>query len=147
MSAVKQLEIVQRVTQNEERRRARGLAERQRRVSECEAKLLELERYEHSYKSEFARAAERGMNGARVREYQAFLERLANAVRQQLEILSRARAERDAELCDWRRAAQQAEMVEHVVVRRRDEERVVEDRREQRAFDELSAMRSARHGQ
>ena len=80
-----------------------------------------------------------------MREFQAFLTRLAGALRQQGEILERTKAERDLELCDWRRAAQRADMVDHVVRRREDEERRAAERAEQRESDDRSLRRSHRH--
>lgn len=147
MRASKQLELVQRVVDGEERRRAEGLAARERRVTECEAKLAELERYHTGYATEFSKHAGRGMTGARLREFQSFLVRLGEALRQQAEIVDRAKAERDAELASWQQAAQRAEMVEHVVTRRKGEERRAADRAEQRESDERSLRKYPRHEQ
>ncbi len=145
MRASKQLEVVQRVMDEQERRRAEGLATRERRVVESEVKLAELQRYHSSYANEFARHAERGMNGARLREFQSFLLRLAEALRQQAEIVDRAKADRDTELAGWRKAAQRAEMVDHVVKRRKATERRGVERQEQRESDERSLRKHHRH--
>lgn len=147
MRASKQLELVQRVTDEEERRRAEGLATRERRVAECEAKLAELQRYHAGYQREFAKHAGGGMNGARLRDFQAFLARLGEALRQQGEIVERAKMERDAELAGWRQAAQRADMVDHVVKRRKEEERRAVEHEEQRESDERSLRRHTRHEQ
>ena len=136
--ASRQLQVVQRVTDNEKRRQAERLAARERRVLECEAKLAELTSYHQNYAREFAERAGRGIDGARLRAFQTFLARLAEAVRQQTEIVERARAERDADRDSWRRAAQRADMVGHVVKRRSNEERRARDRQEQRESDERS---------
>ena len=145
MPANKPLSLIQRVTDDEERRRAESLATRERRVTDCEAKLAELERYHTGYLSEFAHHAARGIDGGRVREFQAFLSRLAEALRQQSEVVERAKADRDAELSSWRRAAQRAQMVDHVVKRREADERRISERREQRESDERSARTFRRH--
>jgi len=137
----KQLETVQRVIGGEERRRAERLAAAERRVKDCEAKLAELSAYQADYAGDFARRASRGLDGARVRHFQTFLARLGEAVRQQSEIVDRARAERDAELEDWRQAARRAQVVGRVVEERRGEARRESDRREQRESDELSLTR------
>ncbi len=142
----KQLQVVRRVTDNEERRQAERLAARERRLAECEAKLAELSSYEGNYAREFAERAGRGMDGARLRAFQTFLARLGEAVRQQAEIVDRARAERDAERDSWRRAAQRAEMVHHVVERRKAEERRAQERQEQRESDERSLRKFHRRG-
>jgi flagellar protein FliJ len=137
----KQLQVVQRVTNSEERRQAERLAARERRLAECETKLAELTSYQQNYLREFTERAGRGMDGAQLRAFQTFLARLGEAVRQQAEIVERARAERDADRDSWRRAAQRAEMVGHVVKRRKNDERRALDRQEQRESDERSLRR------
>jgi flagellar protein FliJ len=143
----KQLKLVKRVTDDEERRCAESLAARERRVAESEAKLAELERYHLGYAGEFGKHVARGIDGARIREFQAFLSRLSEAMRQQGEILERARADRDLERSSWRRAAQRAEMVDHVVKRREQQERRAVEREEQRESDERSLRKLHRHEQ
>jgi len=145
MRASKQLKLVQRVTDDEERRCAESLAARERRVKDSEAKLAELERYHCGYVSEFAKQVASGIDGARIREFQAFLSRLAEALRQQSEIVERVKADRDVERSSWRLAAQRSEMVDHVVKRREGEERYAAERQEQRESDELSQRKSHRH--
>jgi flagellar protein FliJ len=143
----KQLQTVQKVTENEERRHAERLAARERRLAECEAKLTELTSYHGNYAREFAERAGRGMDGARLRAFQTFLARLGEAVRQQTEIVDRVRAERDADRDSWRRAAQRAAMVGHVVQRRKGEQRRALDRQEQRDSDERSLRKFHRRGE
>ncbi|HUN26965.1 MAG TPA: flagellar export protein FliJ [Steroidobacteraceae bacterium] len=147
MRQSKRLEPVQRVMDGEQRRRAQTVAASERRVGECEVKLAELQGYQHSYAQEFTRHAGRGMSGARVRDFQTFLTRLGEAVRQQLEILARARAERDEHIAAWRRASQRADMVGRVVIGRRNEERRGEEREEQRDTDERAARGRGHHGE
>lgn len=147
MRATQQLKLVQRVTDAEERRRAEGLAAHERRVAECEAKLAELERYHAGYAREFTKRAQLGMDGARLRAFQTFLARLVDALRLQAEIVASARTDRDAELAGWRKAAQRADMIEHLVERRDAEARRAADRDEQRQCDERSQRRSPRDEQ
>jgi flagellar FliJ protein len=136
MSESRRLQVVQRVTDAEERRQAERLGACERRVSECEAKLGELEGYQASYAADFARAATNGMAGARLRDFQAFMARLGEAVRQQGDVLARAREERDAARANWQRAAQRAEIVDHVVTHRQNDEQRALDQKEQRESDE-----------
>jgi flagellar protein FliJ len=145
MRASKQLKLVKRVTDDAERRCAESLAVRERRVTDSETKLAELERYHTGYLSEFTKQVARGIDGARIREFQSFLSRLSEALRQQSEIVERARADRDVERSSWRRAAERAEMVDHVVKRREGEERLAAERQEQRESDQRSQRKSHRH--
>ena len=141
MRESRRLQVVQRVTDAEERRQTERLAACERRVSECEAKLAELEGYQASYAADFVRAAGAGMNAARLRDFQAFMARLAEAVRQQVDIVERARTERDEAHADWQRAAQRAEIVDHVVTHRQNEEQRALDQKEQRESDERAQSR------
>ena len=140
MKRAQRLEMVQNVVDDQERRRAEALAASERRVSESEAKLAELETYHESYVRGFAIRAEAGIDANLARDYQAFLARLEEALRQQNQIVIRARAQRDGEMQIWQGAAQRAEAVGQMVKRFRTEEARASDRQEQVESDERSAQ-------
>jgi flagellar FliJ protein len=131
--------MVQNVVDDQERRKAEALAVSESRVTESEAKLAELQSYHDSYVRGFAIRAESGIDGNMARDYQAFLARLEEAVRQQTQIVIRARAQRDGEMQNWQGAAQRAEAVGQMVKRFQSEEARAVDRREQFESDERSA--------
>jgi flagellar FliJ protein len=139
MKRTQRLEMVQHVVDDQERRRAEALALSERRVTESETKLAELENYHDSYVRGFAIRAQAGMDGVMARDYQAFLARLEEALRQQNQIVIRARAQRDSEMQNWQGAAQRAEAVGQMVKRFQVEEARALDRREQAESDERSA--------
>src|SRR5262249_9922442 len=122
MKRAQRLEMVQNVVDDQERRRAEALAASQRRVTDSETKLAELQAYHESYARGFAIRAEAGIDGALARDYQAFLARLEEALRQQNQVVIRARAQRDGEMQIWQGAAQRAEAVGQMVKRFRSEE-------------------------
>ncbi len=136
MKRAQRLQLVQHVVDDQERRRAEALAQCEQRVTESEAKLVELENYHASYVRGFAARAERGIDAAMARDYQAFLARLEEAMRQQSLIVTRSRAQRDGELRTWQGAAQRAEAVGQMVRRFQSEEVRTADRREQSESDE-----------
>lgn len=136
MKRAQRMGTVRRVVEDTEKARAEHLAASERRLGECESKLAELERYEAEYLREFGRRAGAGMGSGSVRDYQVFLTRLAEAVRQQTQITMRARAERDAERERWRSAAQRAHSVGRLVDRWSEEDRRLLEQREQRESDE-----------
>jgi flagellar FliJ protein len=138
MKRSQRLEMVQNVVDDLERRKAEALALSERRVVEGEAKLAELEAYLASYVRGFAARAQAGMDGIMARDYQAFLDRLEEAVRQQHQALARSRAQRDGERRTWQGAAQRAEAVGQIVKRFQTEEGRAEDQREQAESDERS---------
>jgi len=122
--------------ENAERRLAQSLAGFERRLSEADAKLLELRRYRGEYEQQFTARVATGMGAAELRDYQAFLARLTEAMRQQQAVVNRLQAERDAERSRWQEAARRAKAIDHVVTRWQAEERRVADQREQRDTDE-----------
>jgi len=145
MKRAQRLQIVQRVVDDQERNRAEALACSERRLRENEAKLNELEAYHANYVRDFTLRAGSGMDGVMVRDYQAFLARLEEAIRQQNQVVTRARAQRDSELRTWQGAAQRAEAVGQMVKRFQTEEERALDRREQHEADERS-QRAWAHG-
>jgi flagellar protein FliJ len=136
MKRSQRLQMVQQVVDDNERRRAERFASSEKRVAECEAKLAELEAYQLSYARDFSARAGQGIGGAGLRDYQTFLARLGEAVRQQNQLVTRARLERDADRENWQGAAQRAEAVGQIMKRWQGEERRAVDRQEQLESDE-----------
>ena len=136
MKRAKRLEPVQHIVDEAQKRLAMSVAAFEKRVLEGEAKLAELERYKGEYEQAFAQRAGRGIGVADLRDYQAFLARLAEAIKQQQALVIRARAEHQEERLKWQEALKRSKALGHVVERWQAEERQVSDRREQRESDE-----------
>ena len=136
MSPRQRLQMVQRVTDERERQHARKLAQSRTRVAQCEAKLKELQGYRAGYIDDFDRRAASGMRGAGIREFQAFLAKLAEAIRQQEELLEKARADSETERTHWQGAAQRSQIMDKVVEHHVARETKTRDRREQRETDD-----------
>ncbi len=136
MTRSQRLKPVQDVIESAEKRLAQSLAAFERRVTEAESKLSELTRYRGDYEQQFAQRAATGMGVAELRDYQAFLARLTEAMRQQHSIVQRARADRDLERVRWQDAAKRSKALDHVVTQWHVEERRTADRRDQRDTDE-----------
>ena len=138
MTRVDRLDVVQQVADRNERERAERLAEAERNAIEAEQKLVALERYRNEYEEQLATRGAAGVEVSGVREFHAFLARLGAALVAQRQVLSAARATRDAVLISWREAAQRAQVVQTLADRWQDEARRDEDRRDQRESDELA---------
>jgi flagellar FliJ protein len=132
---------VQNLYDDTERRLAVALATVEKKVADAETKLRELERYRGDYENQFKQRAGRGIGATELRDYQAFLARLSDAIRQQQAVVKRAQSERDAERQRWEEAAKRAKALGHVVEQWQTEERRASDRREQRESDERSQRR------
>jgi flagellar FliJ protein len=136
MKRAKRLEPVQQIVDDAQRRLALSVAAFEKRVLEGEAKLQELQRYKGEYEQQFSQRAGRGIGATDLRDYQAFLARLAEAIRQQQALVTRARAEHQAERVKWQEALKRSKALGHVVERWQAEERHMNDRRDQRESDE-----------
>lgn len=132
---------VQSLFEDTEKRLALGLATVERKVADAEAKFHELERYRNDYENQFKQRAGRGIGATDLRDYQAFLARLVEAIRQQQAVVRRAQSDRDAERSRWQEAAKRAKALGHVVEKWQSEERRASDRREQNESDERAQRR------
>ena len=142
MKRSKRMQTVERVVADTEKKRAESLAASERKLNECESRLTELETYQKNYADQFNARAGAGMGALGLRDYQTFMTRLADAVKQQTQIVQKAREDRDAELKTWQNAAQRSEAVGGLVKRWQTEERREDDRREQRDSDERAQRES-----
>ncbi len=136
MSPTQRLQLVQRVTDEKKRQQARRLAQTRARVAECEVKLKELQGYHAGYVRDFDRRAASGIGGAGIREFQAFLAKLAEAVRQQEELLLKARSESEAARSNWQGAAQRSQIMGKVIEHHAVRETRASERRDQRESDD-----------
>jgi flagellar FliJ protein len=130
------MQPVQTVVDEKERQRAEQLAGGEQKVSASEKRLAELTQYEADYRHNFKNKVSAGMSSLELRDYQMFLAKLAEAIRQQNALVSAARQERDEHRTQWQHAAQRAKAVENVIDHWQAEERKATDRREQRDSDE-----------
>jgi flagellar protein FliJ len=150
MKKTERIGMVRRAVDDIERCKAEALAACEKGVHAAQAKLDELEAYRAAYVRDLARRAGAGMSGAGMREYQVFLSRLDEALRQQTQILAQARVQRGAELESWRTAARRAAAVGNLASHWQAEERVAADKVEQKESDERSqhqwSRRSLAHG-
>lgn len=119
-----------------ERERAAKAQMADQRLREAETRLEELERYRRDYASGLGQRVAGGMSGPALRDFHAFLGRLDGAIDQQRKVIVRCEAEREFDQQRWREVAVQLKAVSAVIDRWRVEERVVQDRLEQRDIDE-----------
>jgi flagellar protein FliJ len=135
---------VQQVLDGTERARARDVGAAQRSLSAAEKRLQELQQYHADYRSGFERSAKAGGNALALRDYQQFLGRLEEAVRQQEQIVIQARQSVAGSTTQWRSAARRVKAVDAVVDKWQVEERRLEGRREQKDIDERAQRQQPR---
>lgn len=144
MKRAKRLQPVQHIVDEAQKRLAMSVAAFEKRVLEGEKKLEELVRYKAEYEQGFQQRAAGGIGVMEMRDYQAFLARLAEAIKQQQALVNRARAEHEAERVKWQEALKRSKALGHVVERWERDERHVIERREQRDSDERAQRKISR---
>ncbi len=144
MKRVDRLEPVQKVVDDTERRLAEHCASAERLLQVSEQKLTELQSYRDDYTEGFARRAGDGMGARDLVDYQAFMTRLNDAIKQQAQVVQRARSESEVQRRRWQEAAQRAKALGNVITRWQQEELRAADQREQRDSDERGQRRPAR---
>jgi flagellar FliJ protein len=132
------LNEVRRVIQTERDGASQRLAHKQSSLAFAGNRLQELLQYREDYLRRFRKDAGAGLSGTRVRDYQTFLAKLDQAIRQQQSALAKARAEADFEREKLRDISGQLAAVSGVADRWSGEERRTEERLDQQRSDELS---------
>ena len=138
MTRSKRMQPIKTLADDRERDAGRALSRAQAALEAAEKQLAELV----SYRAEYAARQQDGgaVDVARVQNFQAFLGRLEDAIRQQQQVVDQARAAADALGATWRERKIESASLGKVVSRLQTQERVITDRREQAATDERASM-------
>jgi flagellar FliJ protein len=147
MTRSERLDVVQQVANRNEREHAERVAAAQRHLQEMEDKHAALVKYRGEYEAGFQARSRAGFDAIGVRDFQAFLARLGEALAAQAEVVTQARAALDGVRAQWREAAQRVHVVDSLAERWQTEETRAADRREQNTTDELSSQRAAQREQ
>ena len=117
---------------------ARDLAERQRTLAQHESRLEELRQYAEDY----ANSQMAATSPAQLANRRAFLERIDQALKQQLQNVDRSRVSVDIERDRLLLASRDKQVLEQLAASYRVQERQIVDRRDQREMDDLGARRA-----
>jgi flagellar protein FliJ len=142
MKRAQRLETVDRLVRDKEQECALRAAGAQARLTDAESRAHELRRYLGEYRQAFEQRARSGMRVTGVRDYQAFITRIGEAVRQQETLVQQLTVECERARTQWRHAAVRKSGVGRLIARVRAEARVQEERAVQQEQDE----RAQRHG-
>lgn len=141
-SRSKRFEPIREIAANSAIDLSRAVAEARQRVVELERQCDQLKGYRDEYMRKSTQSAA-AMDSVRLQNYRAFLDRLGDAVRQQMIKLGVARAEYEARRSVWAVKRIEAESLGRAVERFRQEEQQVAERREQRDSDEAAQRLAA----
>jgi flagellar protein FliJ len=135
---------VQQVLSDAEQARARELGSAQQRLADAEAKLGDLRKYHADYQRSFQVRGQQGQSVTALRDFQAFLARLEEALKQQEKAVAMAREQVSMQRRNWQGAARQVKAVESVVERWQSAEARATDRRDQKETDERAQRSTTR---
>jgi flagellar protein FliJ len=124
------------MAQETERECAVQMASVQGRLADAERRCHELKRYLEEYRDMFRRRATAGMGVSGMRDYQTFIARLGDAVRQQEGAIGQLQADCERARASWLQAAARSSAVRKVIANVRSEDQRLEDRRNQKESDE-----------
>jgi flagellar protein FliJ len=127
---------VKQVLGSAERDRAREVGATQKALVEAEARLLDLQQYHLDYLKDFQQRAKAGQNALTLRDYQQFLARLQEAVKQQEQVVAQARDAVASSTQRWQGAARRVKAIDSVVDKWQREEGRTAARIEQKVIDE-----------
>jgi flagellar FliJ protein len=139
MMKSKRFEPIQEIASTSAKDLSRAMGEAGRKVADLERKLQQLQSYRDEYTKSSANSGA-SMDAVKLQNYRSFLDRLGEALRQQIKSLEHARADYEKKRAQWSEKRVEAESLGRVVERFRKEERHALDQREQREGDE-AAMR------
>jgi len=134
----KRLEPVGALAEEAERECAAQVAAVQGRLADAQRSCLELKRYLGEYQSMFQQraSASAGIGVSGMRDYQTFIARLGEAVRQQQGMIEQLQADCECARARWVEAAARKSAVRKVIANVRAEDQKLEERRNQNESDE-----------
>jgi flagellar protein FliJ len=137
MMKSKRFEPIQEIASNAASDSSRAMGEAACKVADLERQLDQLRSYRDEYLRNSSQSAA-AIDAVKLQNYRSFLDRLGEALRQQLKSLDSARAEYDKRHAAWSEKRIEAESLGRAVDRFRKEEQHVADRREQREGDDAA---------
>lgn len=142
MKRSKRMEPVHRIASEHAAVLARAYAERREVLEQEQERMAQLRGFRREYEQKLAVSAGKGIDAYRLRDYNAFLSRIDEAIAHQQQNLARLVGEVEQLRQTWLDQWGNARALEHLVGRYRREERQADTARDQRLNDELAQRRS-----
>jgi flagellar FliJ protein len=144
MKRSERMEPVYRLASERATEQAQAYATRRERLDQERERMAQLRGFRREYEQKLAVSAGQGIDAYRLRDYNAFLARIDEAIRHQQQSLARLEAEVDGLRLIWLEQWGNARALEQLVTRYRREEQRTDAARDQRLHDELAQRRSGR---
>lgn len=141
MTRSKRMEPVKKLADDKADAAAKALAEARRRLEEHVMRLNQLQEFRGQYQMQRTRSGESGIDGFRLRDYNAFVGRIDEAIAQQRQAVAQAEAEVERMRGQWTELLGRARAIDKVVDRYQQDERREDQRKAQRQSDVPSRRR------
>ncbi|MBS0614133.1 MAG: flagellar export protein FliJ [Proteobacteria bacterium] len=141
----KRFEPIRAIASNAAGSLQQAMTEAEAHLADMERQLAELTRYRSEYLTSPV-SSPGSVDTVRLLNFRSFLSRLSEAIRLQGEAVSRARAEYERRRQQWSAKRVEAEVLGKAVERFRQDERRVQDRRDQNESDDASMRRLSMRG-
>ncbi len=138
MSSSDRFKPVLKVAENREASAAKKLGQSQQTQKAEEDKLDNLRQYHLDYMQRFKQAASAGMNAGQLREYQAFLNKLDQAINEQEKIVHNSQKNAVQMKKQWAQTHVRTKSMDKAMSRMKDSERKQQDARDQKVSDEIA---------
>lgn len=129
------------VAQRREQQAAHVLGRVQRDLTEQRNKLYTLNEYREEYKQRFHSQATQGISATQLHSFQQFIQQLDLAINEQLKKIFRLEEACNSSRKNWQHERQHTQVLDSVMTRFENLEKVQQGRREQRMLDEMIAAR------
>ena len=142
MTRSKRLAPVQRITEAKEKDAARALGDAQLQLQQLQQQLKELETYREEYRNHFQHSGRNGFSAQQLQQQQQFLSNIDLAIEQQHQTISNTEVLCEQKKQHWFDARGRTQALDKVAERYLDDERQVQNRREQKENDEFASRGS-----
>jgi flagellar FliJ protein len=139
MSRSKRLNLVLDLAERRENKAAEAFEMARRLWLDDQEKMQDLQRYYSDYESAFTRPNAR-LRAQDIAQQRGFLTQLAEALRQQQQVVERRRSIADAKQSDWQKARLKRRALEELIERIKSDERRALTRKEEKMLDEWFAQ-------
>ncbi len=138
MTRSERMQPIKELARHRERDAGSIVSAAQQTLQEREQQLEQLKRYREEYAS--GSGSQVGaVDGMRLQNYRAFVQRLNDTISQQEQAVRVAREDYESKRDAWRVRRVEAQTLDRAIEKMRGQERRTEDRREQHSMDEQSA--------
>lgn len=138
MNSSDRFKPVLKVAASREANAARRFGESQKQHREEANKLESLRQYHSEYMTRFQQTASSGMNASQLREYQAFLNKLEQAILEQEEIVRRSKLNCTEHKQQWAAKHVRTQTMDKAMDRMVKSEQKEKDAQEQKVSDEIA---------